>query len=85
MNKAMIFTVQIPENGKPIVYAQTASDIHKNDQKSAEKLIAEWVDNNDCGIVLDARLLEDLAYSMRKDGYAWYDETVCFELSEVYS
>jgi len=80
----MIFTVQIPENGKPIVYAQSASDIHKNDQKLAESLIRDWVENNGGGIVIDDKICEDLAYSMRKDGYAWYDETVCFELSEVY-
>jgi len=39
MNKTMIFTVQAPENGKPIIYAQTASTTHKNKQSLAEELI----------------------------------------------
>lgn len=83
MNKTMIFTVQMPENGKPIVYAQTASTAHQRLQELAEALIRDWIEDNDVPEATDEEI-EDLAYTMRKEGYAWWDETICFELTEVY-
>jgi len=87
LNKAMTFTVTDSESGwKPIVWAQTASSAYKDSQELAEGLIRDWADRN---LELYDRdqiktEIEDLAYSMRKDGYAWFGERWCFELTEVF-
>lgn len=86
-NNAMIFTVADTENaGKPIVWAQSASSVHVNDQEKAEELIRDWAEKN---LELYGRgqlefEIEDVAYSMRKEGHGWFAERWCFELTEVW-
>jgi len=84
MNKTMVFTVTYAEgNDKPIIYAQMASTTHRNKQELAVALIRDWINNSDVAEATDKEI-EDLAYHMRYDGYAWWNEEVCFELTEVY-
>lgn len=82
MNKTMIFTVQIPENGKPIVYAQMATEAYRLNQSLAEALIRDWIEDNGMSDIKPSEL-EDIAYTMRKEGFVWWKNTVCFELTEV--
>jgi len=83
MNKSMIFTVQSPKgNDKPIVYAQSVPTAYKNKQPLAEALIRDWIEDNDVPEATDEEI-EDLAHQMRNEGYAWWNEEICFELTEV--
>ena len=87
MNKAMTFTVTDSEGGgKPIVWAQTASSAYKDVQELAEGLIRAWADQSleprDRDLIRPE--IEDLAYAMRKEGYAWFRERWCFELTEIF-
>ena len=86
--KTYVFTVADSENGeKPIVYCELTTDKSVRDQETAEKLINDWavasdsIDTDDFAD-FDSEL-EDLAYTMRKNGAAWFKEQYCFELTEV--
>ena len=87
-NKAMIFTVcrETELAGKPIVWAQSASSVHVNDQEKAEELIRDWAEKNLDLYERDQLKseIEDVAYAMRKEGHGWFAEHWCFELTEVW-
>lgn len=80
----MVFTVTDSESpSKPIVYARLANTMWLKDHEGVKEALIDWFNSNAPEVVTTDELLDDLAYNIRHDGYAWCNERYCFELTVV--